>query len=138
MKPAGQWPVAHSVRGQSGGIHSSLFQDGEYLQRLSNTSVLLLPYRLSAYRLRGSRVAIEVMVNGIPLVAMRGTTLAEKAGAIRRVSLLRGENVESLMKAIETVERNYEALVVKALNGGIGTGTVPVENFRCILKGQKE
>jgi len=90
------------------------FQDGEYLHRLSQTGAMLLPYRLSSYRLRGSRVVLEAMVNGIPVVATRGTTLAEHAEQFGAAVLCEDSNVKSLVAAIETVERNYESLAAKA------------------------
>jgi glycosyltransferase involved in cell wall biosynthesis len=90
------------------------FRNGEYAQRLSNTSILLLPYRLSSYRLRGSRVLIEAMVNGIPVVATRGTTLAEQAEQFGAAVLCENENVDNLVAAIEIAERDYETLAVKA------------------------
>ena len=52
------------------------FRNEEYAEHLRQTDVMLLPYRLSSYALRGSRVVIEAAVNGIPVVATRGTTLA--------------------------------------------------------------
>jgi len=55
------------------------FRDGEYAEHLRRTDVMLLPYRLSSYALRGSRVVIEAAVNGIPVIATRGTTLANLA-----------------------------------------------------------
>ena len=93
---------------------SHYFRDGEYDQRLLQTSVMLLPYRLSSYRLRGSRVVIEAMVNGIPVVATCGTTLAEQAEKFGWVVLCEDENIYSLVTALETMERNYESLVAKA------------------------
>ena len=60
-------------------IVSRFFADGEYAQRLAATQVLLLPYRCSSYALRVSRVVIEALVNGLPVVATRGTTLADQA-----------------------------------------------------------
>jgi glycosyltransferase involved in cell wall biosynthesis len=90
------------------------FADGEYAQRLASTQALLLPYRRSSYALRVSRVVIEAMVHGLPVVATRGTTLAEQAEAFGAAVLCEDENVESLVAAIETLEQNYEALAATA------------------------
>ena len=90
------------------------FRDGEYFHRLSQTSVMLLPYRLSSYQLRGSRVVIEAMINGIPVVATRGTTLAQQAEEFGAAVFCEDGNLESLVTAIETAEHNYETLVVTA------------------------
>jgi glycosyltransferase involved in cell wall biosynthesis len=76
--------------------------------------VMLLPYRLSSYRLRGSRVLIEAMVNGTPVVVTRGTTMADQAERFGVAVLCDDDNVESLVAAIETAERNYESLVASA------------------------
>ena len=90
------------------------FAEGEYAQRLAGTQVLLLPYRCSSYALRVSRVVIEAMVHGLPVVATRGTTLAEQAEQFGAAVLCEDENVESLVATMETVERDYEALAAKA------------------------
>jgi glycosyltransferase involved in cell wall biosynthesis len=90
------------------------FADGEYAQRLASTQALLLPYRRSSYALRVSRVVIEAMVHGLPVVATRGTTLAEQAEAFGAAVLCEDENVESLVAAMETMERNFEALAATA------------------------
>ena len=55
------------------------FNNGEYARQLVETDVLLLPYRRSSYGLRVSRVVIEAMVHGIPVVATRGTTIEDQA-----------------------------------------------------------
>jgi len=53
-----------------------LFAPGEYAQWLQRTSLMLLPYR-DDYALRGSRVVLEAIVHGIPVLVSRGTTLEE-------------------------------------------------------------
>ena len=95
-------------------IVSRFFADGEYAQRLAATQVLLLPYRCSSYALRVSRVVIEALVNGLPVVATRGTTLADQAEQFGAAVLCDDGGVESLMAAIETVERDYPALATRA------------------------
>jgi len=54
------------------------FQGDEYDEQLERTDVMVLPYR-SPYRLRVSRVVIEAMMNGMPVIATRETTLFEQA-----------------------------------------------------------
>jgi glycosyltransferase involved in cell wall biosynthesis len=90
------------------------FRDGEYDQRLAQTGVMLLPYRLSSYRLRGSRVVIEAMINGIPVVATRGTTLAQQAEEFGAVEWCEDEDIESLVTAIEKAEQNYLTMAAQA------------------------
>lgn len=95
-------------------IIKRLFEDGEYGLRLAATQVLLLPYRCSSYDLRVSRVAIEAMVNGIPIVAARGSTLAEQAEEFGAAVMCDDNDLESLVRAIGTVERNYDTLAARA------------------------
>ena len=54
------------------------FSEGGYERQLAVTDVMLLPYR-NPYRLRVSRVVIEGMILGMPLIATRGTTLWDQA-----------------------------------------------------------
>jgi len=54
------------------------FLGNEYERRLAATDVMVLPYR-SPYRLRVSRVVIEAMIHGMPVIATEGTTLFEQA-----------------------------------------------------------
>jgi glycosyltransferase involved in cell wall biosynthesis len=86
------------------------FCDGDYAQRLEQTDVAVLPYRLSSYGLRGSRVLIEAMVHGVPVVVTRGTTLAKQAEEFGAAVLCEDENIESLVGAIRQMEQNYGVL----------------------------
>ena len=83
------------------------FKDNAYEERLSQTDVLLLPYRLSSYKLRGSRVVIEAMINGIPVVTTEGSTLATQAEQYGAGILCRDGDTESLVNAIHHMEQNY-------------------------------
>jgi glycosyltransferase involved in cell wall biosynthesis len=76
---------------------------------------MLLPYRVSSYGLRGSRVVIEAMVNGIPVVATNGTTLAAQAAEFGAVLGCEDGSAESLCAAIATAERNYPELRTRAV-----------------------
>ena len=90
------------------------FDNGEYGRRLSQTQAVVLPYRLSSYRLRGSRVGIEAMVHGIPMVATRGTAPAQQAEQFGAVVLCEDENVGSLVQAIHMIQQNFAALKERA------------------------
>jgi glycosyltransferase involved in cell wall biosynthesis len=90
------------------------FHDGEYQRRLSQTDVIVLPYRLSSYALRGSRVLLEALVNGIPVITTRGTTLAQQAESTGANVLCEDGSVESLVTALGEMEREYEHLKIKA------------------------
>lgn len=93
---------------------TTYFADGEYPRRLEQTGAILLPYRSSSYRLRGSRVVIEAMVNGIPVVVTRNTTLAEQARTFGASVLCDDNSVEGIVEAIEYMEQNYESLKIQA------------------------
>jgi len=88
-------------------VVTQLFGDGEYIRRLKQASALLLPYRQSSYCLRVSRLAIEAMVNGIPMVVTNGTTLAEQGAKFGAMVLCEDGNVESLVVAIRKMEQNF-------------------------------
>jgi glycosyltransferase involved in cell wall biosynthesis len=113
---------------------SSYFKNGEYHRQLAQTNVLLLPYRRSSYGLRGSRVVIEALVLGLPVVATAGTTLAQQAEQFGALQLCNDEDSGSLVAAIAGLERNYESFAA------IGRQRLTkarehfsVENFRNLL-----
>ena len=86
---------------------SGYFSDGEYIQHLAQTDALLLPYRRSSYGLRVSRVVIEAMVHGIPVVTTRGTTLEDQAKEFGAAVFCEDENVDSLVQAIREMEQHF-------------------------------
>lgn len=86
------------------------FNNGEYIRHVGETDVLLLPYRRSSYGLRVSRVVIEAMVHGIPVVTTRGTTLEEQAKEFGAALFCEDENATSLVDAIHEMEQKFNAL----------------------------
>ncbi len=86
------------------------FPSGGYAQQLRMTDVLLLPYRRSSYALRVSRVVIEALVQGIPVVTTRKTTLEDQAKEFGAATFCEDGNVESLVNAIHEMENNFAAL----------------------------
>jgi glycosyltransferase involved in cell wall biosynthesis len=80
----------------------------EYERRIKQTQVMLLPYRLNPYGLRGSRVALEAVVNSIPVIATRGTALASQVEARGAGLYCEDGNCESLALAIRKMEERYE------------------------------
>jgi glycosyltransferase involved in cell wall biosynthesis len=90
------------------------FNNGEYIQHLAQTDALLLPYRRSSYGLRVSRVIIEAMVHGIPVVTTRATTLEEQAKEFGGAVFCEDENAESLVQAIHQLEQNFVQLKERA------------------------
>jgi glycosyltransferase involved in cell wall biosynthesis len=91
------------------------FGPGEYARHLLETHVMLVPYRCSSYVLRVSRVIIEAMVNGIPVVATKGTTLSAQTDEFGAVVGCEDGSVKSLCASIETAERNYPELRKRAM-----------------------
>ena len=89
------------------------FEGDEYEQRLAQTDVMVLPYR-SPYRLRVSRVVIEAMLNGMPVIATWGTTLFEQAEEYGAVVGCEEGNAESLADAILEVAAKFEILRARA------------------------
>jgi glycosyltransferase involved in cell wall biosynthesis len=84
------------------------FDHDEYEERIRRTQVMLLPYRLSIYGLRGSRVVIEAVVNGIPVIATRGTALAGIVESHGAGLFCEDGDPESLALAIREMEEHYE------------------------------
>ena len=72
------------------------FKEGGYERQLATTDVMLLPYR-NPYRLRVSRVVIEGMILGIPLIVTRGTTLWDQASRYGCAKACDGDSAESLV-----------------------------------------
>jgi|GEM_PF-962912 len=85
------------------------FQGGEYERRLAQTDVMVLPYR-SPYQLRVSRVVIEAMLNGMPVIATRGTTLFEQAKEYGVVVGCDEGDAESLAEALLEVAARFEEM----------------------------
>jgi glycosyltransferase involved in cell wall biosynthesis len=85
------------------------FEGDEYERRLGETDVMVLPYR-SPYRLRVSRVVIEAMLSGIPVIATRGTTLLEQAQAYGVGVGCYEDDAQSLSEAILEVLVGFEKM----------------------------
>ncbi len=111
------------------------FHDGEYQRRLSQTSVIVLPYRLSSYALRGSRVLLEAMVNGIPIITTRGSTLAQQAEQYGAKVLCDDGRVESLVRALGEMEEKYQLLAATARERqDAAKNYFSVNHFRFLLR----
>jgi glycosyltransferase involved in cell wall biosynthesis len=89
------------------------FQGDEYERRLEQTDVMVLPYR-SPYRLRVSRVVIEAMLHGIPVIATKGTTLFEQAEEYGVALGCEEGSAQSLAEAILKVAEGFESLQTSA------------------------
>jgi glycosyltransferase involved in cell wall biosynthesis len=100
------------------------FQGDEYDKQLERTDVMVLPYR-SPYRLRVSRVVVEAMMNGIPVIATRGTTLFDQADEYGVVVGCGEGSAESLAEAILEITKCFEKMRVSAIE----RATTAVESF---------
>ena len=74
---------------------------------------MLLPYR-DPYVLRVSRVVIEAMKLGIPVVTTMNTTLADQAGEFGSMLVCDLNSERSLAKAISQAVTDYTQLVQRA------------------------
>lgn len=90
-------------------VIESYFEEGGYAKRLAATDVMVLPYR-AAYRLRVSRVVIEAMNLGMPVVATRNTTLHEQAREFGVARDCSDGSVEDLAASILDVVRDFAHL----------------------------
>ena len=52
--------------------------EGEYLQRLAESDIILLPYHLDCYAMRTSGIFAEARVAGIPVVTTRGSWAGDR------------------------------------------------------------
>jgi glycosyltransferase involved in cell wall biosynthesis len=85
------------------------FNEGEIHLRLAETDVMVLPYR-KPYRLRVSRVVIEAMLNGMPVIATEDTTLLEQANEHGCGLACQEGSAESLARAILQAAANSDLM----------------------------
>ena len=112
------------------------FTHNEYEEQLKRTQVMLLPYRLAGYRLRGSRVVIEALVNGMPVIATRGTALAGVVEASGVGLYCEDGDPESLARAIREMEERYDKLDRAAKEKAIAAAReFSIESFRRVFLG---
>lgn len=90
-------------------IIDSYFTEGGYAAQLAATDVMVLPYRTS-YRLRVSRVVIEAMVLGKPVIVTSGTTLHDQAQSRGAAVACEDGSPESLASAIRVLLGRYESV----------------------------
>lgn len=113
----------------------SFFQQGEYAERLMRTSVVVLPYRFSSYGLRVSRVVIEAMVNGIPVIATEGTTLSDQLRKFGTGECCRDEDIASLVLTMRELELKYSEYAESAVSAKTKAREhFSVANFRNLLQ----
>jgi glycosyltransferase involved in cell wall biosynthesis len=94
-----------------------VFPEGGYERQLAQTDVMVLPYR-RPYRLRVSRVVIEAMNSGMPIIATRDTTLMEQAEEFGAAEKCEQDSANDLARAmlatVEQFSRLRESAMAKA------------------------
>jgi glycosyltransferase involved in cell wall biosynthesis len=109
------------------------FSEGEYERQLASTDVMILPYR-DPYRLRVSRVVIEAMRLGVPVVTTKNTTLADQAGEFGSVLVCEQDSARSLARTISQAVTDHAQLVQRAGAGAVAAREhFSVSSFREIL-----
>jgi len=107
------------------------FAEGEYARQLHSTQILLLPYRRASYDLRVSRMVIEALIAGMPVVATRGTTLACQAEEFGAIVHCEDGDAPSLYEAICKAETSYPELHTRAAERShLARQHFSVRNFR--------
>jgi glycosyltransferase involved in cell wall biosynthesis len=94
-------------------VMQSIFPRGGYEKQVAHTDVMILPYR-KPYRVRVSRVVIEAMSVGMPVIATRGTTLSDQANEFGVARACEEGSANDLAKAILSVIQNFEELRIAA------------------------
>lgn len=109
---------------------------GGYVRQLAKTDVMVLPYR-DSYRYRLSRVVIEAMMAGIPVVVSPETTLAEQSrdhgAAIETKDLTPVALAEAIKRAADQIAGLKEEAQRKAVTA---SGHFSVSRFRQLLANQ--
>lgn len=87
----------------------------DYQALLQTTDGMILPYRNSSYYARVSRIAIEAVCLGIPVIYTRGGWLEEVVQEFGAGIGIDDENVDSLINAIEQMLAQYDQYRQQAL-----------------------
>jgi len=85
------------------------FVGDRYREQLNKTDVLLLPYG-NDYRLRVSRVVIEALAQGKPVVVGSGTTLEDQGREFGASVAFDNKSVDSLVQALQAAVANFVQL----------------------------
>ena len=87
----------------------------DYQTLLQATKCMVLPYRNSSYHARVSRVAIEAIFLGIPVIYTKGGWLEEVVTGFGAGIGIEDENVSDLVAAIELMSVNYSCYRQQAI-----------------------
>lgn len=89
-------------------LYTESLNPEQYVKQLDRTDAMILPYRRSSYYTRLSRVTIEAMIAGIPLVFTKDTWLEDAVRESGAGVGFENENAEDLASAIAKLATNYE------------------------------
>ena len=114
--PSGQWVRKDRGLDDSGKVTfiTSYFEGDDYANWLGATSAVLLPYRQSAYGLRGSRVLLEAMVAGLPCITTEDTAPADDLTERGSGLLVKDNDSASLCAAIGKIGQEMEHFLAGA------------------------
>ncbi len=108
--------------------------DGGYLRQVAATDIMVLPYR-DSYRYRLSRVVIEAMLAGLPVVVSRGTTLHGQASEHGAAVSIEMDSIESLVVGLYEAVTNVKQLRSQARSKARTSAKhFSVGNFREIVR----
>ena len=114
-------------------VINNYFPDGGYEKQIDATDVMILPYR-DAYRLRVSRIVIEAMQAGMPVITARGTTLSQQASEYGVAIDCEQNKSESILAAIRKTVDQFATLKLAAIKAaGSSREHFSVQNFRKLL-----
>lgn len=109
------------------------FVGDRYREQLSKTDVLLLPYGKD-YTLRVSRVVIEALAQGKPVVVASGTTLEDQSREFGASVTFDNKSVDSLVQALQEGVTNFAKLEQQARHqAAAARDHFSVATFRNIL-----
>ena len=107
---------------------------GGYVRQLAKTDVMVLPYR-DSYRYRLSRVVIEAIMAGMPVVVSPETTLAEQAREHGAVIVCKDLTPMALAEALKQAADQISGLKTEAQGKVIlASQHFSVAHFRNLLK----
>jgi glycosyltransferase involved in cell wall biosynthesis len=81
----------------------------EYLAHFARADAVILPYRLQSYRDRGSRVAAEAVLAGLPVICTQGTWLEKLVTRCGSGTIVADGDVNDLARAIKEIATNLDA-----------------------------
>lgn len=106
--PTGEWCRADTLRSHHQVTLIDHPLDSEsYQKKLKTVNCMVLPYRNSSYYARVSRIAVEAIYLGIPIIYTHGGWLAETVEAFGAGIGIQDESVSELMEAIEQMTVDY-------------------------------